>query len=117
VPGKRLINVRVPEETAERFKEAAQRMKISLTRFLVEPAEKVANRVLGGDTKLVGTTAEETPVQVQAELRPAKPIPYGPDMPIGQMSSDQIERFLRGLLADEAEQAERRLDQEYYSSY
>lgn len=91
-------------------------MKISLTRFMVEPAEKVANRVLGGDTELVGTTAEDTPVQVQAEP-PAKPIPYGPDMPIGQMNSDQIQRFLVGVLADEAEQAERRLDRECYSDY
>lgn len=117
MPGNQQLHLRVPQDKHERYKETAKAKKMSLTTFVLTVLDHAADKVLDGDTELVGTTARPAQQEVQAELRPAKGVSYGPDKPIGEMTSEQIRRYLAELLADEAEQEQRRLEREQFTNW
>jgi hypothetical protein len=127
MPGDQQLHLRVPQEKLERYKEAAKVKKMSLTTLVLGLLDAVSDNVLSGKTELVGTstTMPVQPAQVQREkvqtgpsgVRDERRPAYGPDMPIGEMTSDQIRRYLAALLADEAEEEQRRLEREQFSNW
>jgi hypothetical protein len=108
VPGDQRINIRCDKDELSRLKQAAATKRMSLSMLVMTASMHAADKILGQDGELVETT-------VQPTSHPAKPISYGPDMPIGQMTTDQIRRYLAAELANEEQERERRLELAQYS--
>lgn len=119
MPGTKNINIRASEEDIAQLKAGAAALKVSMTTLMLRSALFLANKALGKNPEVVGTSTPQP-------QKPAKSIhrsPSGicaPDTEIGDMTKAEILAFLADRELHEREDEERRLEraaldeQDYY---